>query len=323
MAGNEIPRPYDPLVELMEDAADGADAYGVAVGVKQNTGPVIRARLEALVGKPAGPGGVPPAVPGLKALLNVAKANKTAKTADLRTANSNGRALAMTCIGTLKPVLGQQWNSQWNAAGFTGGSLQVPANPMTKLQQLRAYYAANPAREALNVGGSGIDCGAAACEAAAQAISTAQTASNDSNRDAGTAQSNFEAGIEDGRRCMTGLREELSQLIEDDDERWYAFGFDKPSDPTQPEIPANLTVTPGAAGSGSLFCNCDDARRADKYRFVVSDAAGTKLAEKLAEESEAMFTGLTPGAAVKVTVTGYKTGGAESQPSAPVQAVVP
>jgi len=122
---------------------------------------------------------------------------------------------------------------------------------------------------------------------------------------------------------MTGLREELDQLIEDDDDRWYAFGFDKPSDPTTPEVPENLTVTPGPAGSGSIFCNCDDARRADKYRFVVTDNAGTKLAEKLAEESEAMFTGLTAGATVKVTVTGFKTGGPESQPSAPVQAVVP
>jgi len=112
---------------------------------------------------------------------------------------------------------------------------------------------------------------------------------------------------------MTGLREELGQLIEDDDDRWYAFGFDKPSDPTTPEVPENLTVTPGPAGSGSIFCNCDDARRADKYRFVVADNAGTKLAEKLAEESEAMFTGLTAGATVKVTVTGFKTGGPESQ----------
>ena len=51
--------------------------------------------------------------------------------------------------------------------------------------------------------------------------------------------------------------------------------------------------------------------------------AGNKLAEKLAEESEAMFTGLTAGATVKVTVTGFKTGGPESQASAALQAVVP
>src|SRR5438093_7617674 len=134
MASNEIPKPYDPLIQLMEDAADGAHTHGAAIGLKQNTEADIRADLVALVGKPAGPGGVPPAVPGLKALLNAAKTNKTNKTAALRTVASNGRALAMTAIGTLKPSLGTTWNSQWNAAGFTGGSLAVPANPMKMLQ---------------------------------------------------------------------------------------------------------------------------------------------------------------------------------------------
>ena len=65
MANNEIPKTYDPLIELMEDAADGAATHGVAVGLKQNTEAAIRADLLALTGKPAGPGGVPPAVPGL------------------------------------------------------------------------------------------------------------------------------------------------------------------------------------------------------------------------------------------------------------------
>ena len=118
----QVPESYDPLVQLLEDAADGANKYGAAIGLKQNMEPSIRTDLTALIGVPAGPGGVPPAVPGLKSLWNAAKANKTAMTAALRTAESNGRALAMTCIGALKPVLGQQWNSAWNAAGFTGGS---------------------------------------------------------------------------------------------------------------------------------------------------------------------------------------------------------
>ena len=313
MASNEIPRSYDPLVELMEDAADGAATHGAAIGLAQNTEANIRAPLEALVGTPG--------TPGFKALWNSAKAEKIAKTGLLRTAQSNGRALLMTCIGTLKAAFGQKWNSQWNAVGFTDNSLSVPANPMVKLQQLRSFYTANPAREVANV--NGIACTAANCETVAQAISDASDASNQSNTDAGTAQANLEAGIEAGRRRMTGLREELGQLIEDNDDRWYAFGFDKPSDPTTPEVPENLTVTPGPAGSGSIFCNCDDARRADKYRFVVADTAGTKLAEKLAEESEAMFTDLSPGATVVVTVTGFKTGGPESQPSAAVQVVVP
>ena len=321
MANNQIPIPYDPLIELMEDAADGAATHGVAVGLKQNTEAAIRADLVALIGQPAGPGGAPPAVPGLKSRLNTAKTTKSSLTAALRTSSSNGRALAMTCLGSLKPVLGQQWNSDWNAAGFTDGSLAVPANPMVKLQQLRAYYAANPAREVPNI--NGIACTAAACETGAQAISTAQSASNQSNTDAGTAQASLEAGLAAARRRLTGLREELTQLLAADDERWYAFGFDRPTDSSTPDVPENLTATPGAAGSGTLFLHCDTARRADGYRFRVKNAAGTQLAEKLSNDSEAVLPGLPVGANVTVTVSARNTAGGESAASAAVAAVVP
>ena len=227
----------------------------------------------------------------------------------------------MTCIGTLKPVLGTTWNSAWSAVGFIAGSLAVPANPMVKLQQLRAYYLANPGREVPNV--NGLACTAAACEAAAQAISAAQSASNQSNTDAGAAQANLEAGLAAGRRRMTGLREELTQLMADNDERWYAFGFDKPGDPNTPETPENLTATAGAAGSGTLFCHCDTARRAESYRFVITPAAGgAEVAEKLAGEPEAVFTGLPAGARVNLTVTARNATG-ESHASAPLAAVVP
>jgi hypothetical protein len=322
MASNQIPNSYDPLVELMEDAADGAATHGVAIGLKQNTEANIRTDLEALIGKPAGPGGAPAAVPGLKALLNLAKTTKTEKTAALRTACSNGRTLAMTCIGALKPVLGQQWNSAWNAAGFTDGSLAVETNPMIRLQQLRAYYAANPAREVPNI--NGIACTAAACETAAQTISTAQSESNQSNTDAGTAQASLEAGIATARRRMTGLREELAQLLGDGDERWYAFGFDKPSDPSTPEVPENLTVTPGAPGSGTLFLHCDTARRADSYRFTVTNAVGgAKITAQISAEPELVVSGLPAPANVNVTVSARNTAGGESANSAPVAASVP
>ena len=320
MASNQIPQAYDPIVELLEDAADGAHQYEGPIGLKQNRETIIRLDLDALTGTPAGPGNVPAAVPGLKALWNAAKANKTAKTAVLRTAESNGRTLAMTCIGTLKPVLGQQWNSNWNAAGFTDGSIAVPVNPMVKLQQLRAYYAANPGRETANV--NGIACTAAACEAAARAISTAQSDSNQSNTDAGNAQAALQAGINRARAHLTGLRQELGQLISSDDVRWYAFGFDKPSDPSTPEVPENLVVTPGTAGTYILIVDWDDARRADSYRVRVTNAAGIVLSEHLTHDSGITLTGLGSGTAVKVSVTARNAAG-ESPPTASVSATVP
>jgi len=328
MAANDIPRTYDPLVQLGEDAADGAANLGETVGVKQNTEAAIRADVVALTGTPAPTITVaqpkvpiPQGDPGLKALYNAAKANKSNMTAALRTANSNGRALAMACIGTLKPVLGTQWNSQWNAAGFTDGSIAVPANPMVKLQQLRAYYNTNPNREVPDV--NGITCTAAGCEAAAQAISTASENSNQSNTDAGTAQANLEAGIATLRRRLTGLREELTQLLDDTDERWYAFGFDRPGDLSTPEVPANVTATPGAPASRMLFVHWDDARRADGYRvLVVNVATKLEIANQLAQDAEATLSDLPAAATVSITVTARNAAG-ESQPSDAVQIVVP
>src|ERR1051326_5649187 len=313
MTGNEIPKSYEPLIELMEDAADGLHTHEVALAVLQNTEAKTRIDLTRLIGTPAAPG--VPAVPGLKSLWNAAKADKTAKTALARSAMSNGRALLMTCIGSLKPIFGQQWNSQWNAVGFTDSSLRVPTNPMVKLQQMSAFYAANPAREVASV--NGIACTAANCDATAQALSTADSASNQSNVDAGTAKSNLETGISAARNRMIGLRTELEQLLADDDPRWLAFGFDMPGQATAPDVPANFVVTPGAAGSRQLFLDCDNARRADSYRFVIEDAGGNELVNQIVGESEFMATNLTAGATVSATVTG-RNGTLESQETAPL-----
>lgn len=323
MPDNSIPVAYEPIVQLLEDAADGAQAHGTALGIAHNGEAKLRLDLTALVGTPAGPDNVPPAVPGLKALWNTAQATKSAKTAALRTAQSNGRFLARTCIRSLMPVLGEDWNSAWSEAGFEGGSLAVPANPLPNLQQLRAYYAANPTRETANV--NGIACTAAACETAAQAVSTAETNSNQSNTDAGTAHKNFRDGLAAARTRLTNLRDELSQLMSDDDERWYAFGFDKPSDGTSPEVPENLVVTVGAPGSRTLICDWDDARRADNYRLrAVVKATGVQVFNEIVTDSQGIITlpDLAAGTELDVTVTARNATG-ESQPTAAITAALP
>ena len=323
MSNNSAPKSYDPIVQHLEDAADGAHTHGVAVGLAHNDEVKIRADLNALVGTPAGPNGVPPATPGLKSLWNVAQANKTSKTAALRTACSNARLFVRTCIRTLMPVLGQSWNTNWNAAGFTGGSLAVPANPLTMLQQLRAYYAANPARETPNV--QGVACTAVACEAAAQAISDAESASNQSNTDSGTAYKNYQNGLAAGRVRLSGLRAELDQLITDDDDRWYAFGFDKPSDPGTPEVPANLTVVAGAPGSKTEIADWDNARRADSYRLrAVTKADGKEVANEITQDSQFSLTlaQVAAGAVVVLTVSARNATG-ESPAGNAVEISVP
>jgi hypothetical protein len=320
IAKNEIPKKYDPLIQLMEDAADGAQTHGVAVGLQQNTEAKIRTDLEALVGRPEGPGGVPPALLGLKVLWGSAKANKSAKTALFKIACSNGRALAAACIDSLRARLGRQWNAAWQQAGFTSGSLAIDDIPFTILMELRAYFTANPTHEAPAVG---IAVTAAACYAAAQAISDAKNASNQSNADAGTAQKNFYDGIAAARDRLSGLRSELAQLMPDDDPRWYAFGFSRPSDPTTPPKVEHLVVTPGAAGSGMVFADWDDAPRAENYRVVVTNTSdGTELVNRIVEESERRIDVLPPGTPISVAVSARNAGG-ESPLCTAVNVVVP
>jgi len=186
MANNSNPTAYDPLIQALEDAADGAHTYGAAVGLVHNDEAHIRADLVALAGTP-GPDETL-STPGFKSLWNTAQAAKSAATAALRTAQSNARLYVRTCIRSLFPVLGENWNAAWNAAGFTGGSLAVPANPLPLLQQMRAYYHANPGRASVV---QTVTCNAATCEAAAQGLSDAESASNQSNTDSGTAQKNY------------------------------------------------------------------------------------------------------------------------------------
>lgn len=308
------------MIHLLEDCEEGAAAHGAAIQIKQNTEAVIKAKREAIVGIPAGPNNNPPAVPGLISLLGEAKSLKSKTTGTLRSKISNGRAQALAVVNSLKSVFGQKWNGAWNEVGFQNGSLKINENPATQLLAMRAFYAKDPTREVK--GANGIDCTADACQAAADAITKADTASREANAAVGEAQKNLKQGIEDARAVLSGLQNELSQLLADDDPRWLAFGFDMPGHHSSPDVPQNLTATPGVVGA--LFVHCDDARRADSYRFKLVDPADPKkvIAEVLVHEPEAMFEHLTTGTTVNVVASAHNATG-ESQACDPVTAVVP
>ena len=323
MADNRIPKTYEPLIELMVAAAHGAQIYGATVGLVHNTEAHIRADLAALAGAPAGPGGDPPAQLGARFLWNETKSDKSAKLVALRTAIATGRFLARMCIRTLMPVLGESWNAQWVSVGLHNGSLAVPADPRTLLQQLRAHYVGNPGLEVANL--QGCTCTAAACGAAVQAIIAAESARNQSHTDAGLARAAYEAAFAVAKLRLINLRDELAQLIDADDERWLAFGFEKPASPSTPDQPENVVITPGAPGSKVFIVTCDAARRAASYRFCATDqATGQEVANILSAESQHTLAlpALAAGAAVAITLTARNAKG-ESQPTEPIIATVP
>lgn len=314
MASNEIPDAPGPLISLATDAADGADTEGASIGLSQNTAAKIRTDLVALAGSTTT---VPPVI-GAQNAYNLAKSAKVAATAARRAGESNGRTFCASAVGMLKNHISTQWSSQWQAAGFTTGSLAIPDDPLSLLGEIRAYFIANPAHE-----NSPLGLIAANCTTRIDEVIAVRAASNQSNKDLGDAKAASDAAKKTLYKRMTGLRAELAQLLSADDPRWYAMGFDRPADGWQPGPVDDLILTPG--GPGMVFADWDDARRASRYRVfkqtVGTDPAPVEVTSTVTV-SEFTLTGLTSGSTVEITITAVNDAG-NGAISAKASTVVP
>lgn len=301
MASNIIPRTYTRLVSLAEDAADGATTLGAAVGLAQNTAVKIRADLVALTGNATA---TPPTV-GAQNLYDTAKATKTATAATQRAAEKAARTLVASAVDVLKHYLGRQWSGAWAAAGFTEGSLAVPADPLPVLGKLRAYFSAHTPQE-----NAGLGVTAATLTAQATALSDARSANNAAETAVSTAKAARDAAQAVVIKRMSGLLSELGKLLADDDPRWYSFGFERPADGEQPGVVEQLTLTAG--GVGSVYADWGDARRAERYRVwrqIVGVDQEPVIVELTPHDSELTLTGLPSGKSVIVSVAGVNAAG--------------
>ena len=224
----------------------------------------------------------------------------------------------MLCINSLKTVNGRKWNAKWRpVVGLNTGSLAIDPDPTAVLEGLGNYYEANPLLEATNV--NGLNCTAAGCRASLAALKAAESDSDSANALADAAKITFDEAINAARNRIIGTRTELGQLLSDDDSRWIDYGYRKPSDMSAPDMPENLTVNTSTLTA--LLSEWDDSVRSDSYRLVIKDAAGLVLVDKIVWDNEYMAHHLTSGTTVTVEVSA-RNGTGESQPTAPVTAVV-
>jgi len=306
MASNEIPdKPYDIVFALAEDMADGAQANGAAVGLLQNTEAAIRADLAAAT--------------AAEATFQAARAAKKTLSTAFQIADSNAKAFLAAVKKVLSITLGDQWSAAWAATGWVGPSLRLPANADERLGMLpgiKAYLTANPAFENAPLGVT-----ATAAQAQIDALSAARTAVNDGNKAAGEKKALRETALDALRQRMIGLVRELTQLLEDDDARWYAFGLNRPGDPSTPAVPASLVLTVG--GPGLVLADWADARRAERYKvqkqIVGTDADWIETTQ--VTDSETTLANLPVGATVKVRILAANQAG-DSLPSDPAQIVI-
>ena len=303
MASNQIPSTLTRLVALAEDAADGAQATGASIPLVKNTEVAIRADLISFQ--------------AAEAEFQAARAAKAAAATTAQVADSNAKAFLAAYKKLLSFTLGNAWSAAWTPAGWVGPSLELPSTldaRLTLLATAKAFLTANPASEnpapAVNVT-------AARADALHAALSDARAAVNAAAATAGQKKAARDAAVETLRARLIGLVRELDQELTDDDPRWYAFGLNRPGDPSTPAVPAALTLTPG--GPSILLVDWADARRAERYKVQRQTPGATPEWAEVAQvtESETTLTGLPTGVPITLRVLAANAAG-DSQPGEPV-----
>ncbi len=299
MASNPLPKTNDRLFTLTSDMIDGASTIGSAVGIVQNTAPVLTTALAA--------------ARLAETEFQAARQEKITATAAQTIADSNTKTFISTTKRVLIPHLGASWSTIWAQVGFVDNSLETPRTldeRFNLLTSLKTYLAAHPAHE-----NAPLDITAAAATILHGASAAARSAVNVALKNLATARLARQTAVENLRTRMRGLITEIDTLLPDDDPRWYAFGLNAPADAVTPGIPAAPTLTPGAPGSGLLFLDWPDTRRTDHYRVWQKAGNETTFTPvSTVTESDATLTHLPLGIPLTYQITALNEAG-ESLPS--------
>lgn len=306
MASNQLPTGIDHLFTLGEDMADGLHAHEAAVGVKQNKEADVRAALSAAI-----------------TAQNNFKAAQTAKLAlstAVTVADSNAKAFIGSARRVLVNYLGEGWSAAWEATGFPNQSTAVPVTQSERqalLQSLQNYFTANAAQQ-----NAPLNVTAARAGNLFTALSDARSAAADGNTDCGKKKNLRDTTVAALRTRMSGLVNELDQLLEDDDPLWLAFGLNLPGATNLPDPADSLILTAG--GPGVVLADWSDASRATRYR-VFKQVVGVDanfVAVATVNDSDCTLSGLPSGKTVRVQVVSANDAG-QSEPSTPAEIVVP
>jgi hypothetical protein len=305
---SKVPQTQAGVTDLGLLALSGAQAQGAVVGLQHNTAATLAEALYDYTGDPA-----TPAVRGKQALLTAQLLLIKTTSSAAEVALKAGRDYCRTGMGILKPILGQRWNGAWIAAGFSAGSLAVPRMPLSMLLQFRSYLETNPARESATIGFTAAQAQArvAAIQAAVQARETAKGAR-------WSVKAARDASFRTLRQSLIGLRAELAQLLSPEDDRWYAFGFQRPADGHKPAPVTGLVLLP--IGSGTVFASWEASTRAQDYRVTWKPTASSDPATEvgLFAETQATLMSLPAGVPITVAVSARNSSGE----TAPTEAAV-
>lgn len=296
-----VPKSIDGVVALSAPCATAVAAFAVTLNIKQNTPTAFTTDYYDFVGEP----GTDPLTAGKRGQLNQMRQGLITARATRRNAIQAGRDFNARALDHLKGFLGRTWNPRWVAAGFTGGSLRLPYDPMSLLLEFRAYFAVNTPQELLTNAVT-----AAQANTLATAINTAVLAEGTATQARDLATKARDESFERLRARVIGLRKELDQLMEPDDMRWRTFGFARPIDRRMPKAVTGVTLRLGSV-PGEIIVQWNAATGAESYRVLrqVQTVDTEPVAVGLFSDRTAIIEGLPSGKTVIVSVTARNPAG--------------
>ena len=306
MAGNPIPELQDDLLTLAEDMADGCHNHEVAIGLQHNKETDIRGAITALRTTEAG--------------LGTAKRQRQDAMNVLQAADDSATEFLDKVRKVLMNFLGNRWSTQWEPTGFPDNSTAVPKTQEKRMNlcaSLKIYFTNVPTQEVAAMGVT-----AAIAETQFQAVSAGRDALDMKEELQETAKQARDTALNNLRKRVRDLINELGTLLSDADARWHAFGLSMPSDPNTPMPVASLTLTAGTAGI--IVASWPRAVRATRYRpFVQIIGVDEDFeARDAVHDLTVNLTGFTTGQTVKVQIVAANEAG-EAQPSPTQQIIVP
>ncbi len=302
---NTIARKREAVFVQAEDMVDGLIRYGVDLGVVLVTESLLHSRI--LAAEATGRG------------YDEQVAARSLAFAAQTEADQEGRKFLRIVRNLLALRFGEFYSPAWAPTGFPNNSTAIPGTMgerQTLLRSLQNYFANHPEHEQASMGVTAVQAGIRF-----NASSDARSAVNNANDMVESSKIARDNALEELRRKMRGLIDELGQLMADDDSRWYSFGLNPPAAPDTPEVVEELVLSHG--GTGIVLASWINPPRAERYRVLkqIVGVDAEPVAVETVYDTQFTFTGLTAGQTLRVQIVAANEAGVAG-PSETVEIVV-
>jgi len=180
--------------------------------------------------------------------------------ASLNNARLSARTMAMLVRDILKPILGTEYSSAWDAVGFVNG-VGIPQSVdelIELLETMVTYLTANPAV------GTARNLTPADVQAVLTTLKNARQAVTDQELTVGNLLIVRDQKFDAVRKALRGLKDELSDQLDPLDLRWRTFGFNLPGAQQTPDVPTNIMAV--LIGPTAAAMKWGATARADYFR---------------------------------------------------------